>query len=218
MPKQTGRLIHVLVVDDHELMRMGIRTLLKRDPALRVVGEAGTKADAVTEALRLKPDVVLLDVRLPDGSGADACREIRASCPDTRILFLTSFEDEEAVRATIVGGAHGYLFKQIGGAVLIRTIKTLVAGQPLIDPAATFPLLTRLSLPSGLPAEGESELLSPQEQRVLALVAEGKTNKEVAVELGLSAITVRNYLCHVFQKLQITRRFQLGAFLSRKSP
>ncbi|MGH7230417.1 MAG: response regulator [Nitrospiraceae bacterium] len=205
------------MVDDHEVVRVGLRTLLDRARSIQVVGEAGTMAEAVRAAARLKPDVVVMDVRLPDGNGVEACREIRAICPDTRVLFLTSFADQHAVLAAICGGADGYLLKEIGGEALIRAVRAVAGGKSVLDPAVTQPILARmrsLSAPSG---ESEDEPLSPQEQRVLALVADGKTNKEIAMILGLSDKTVKNYLSHVFQKLQVTRRSQAAVLFARRT-
>jgi two-component system, NarL family, response regulator DevR len=210
--------IRLLLVDDHEVVRLGLKALLERTGTIEIVGEAGSVASAVSEAIRLKPHVVLMDVRLPDGHGAEACREIRAACPDTRVLFLTSFADEDAVVASIIGGADGYLLKEIAGKELIRAITMVAAGHSILDPGVTGPMLARMrSSPQSI-AKGKGEPLSQQEERVLALVAEGKTNKEIAVGLDLSEKTVKNYLRHVFQKLQLTRRSQAAAFYTRQHP
>lgn len=209
--------IRLLLVDDHEVVRIGLRTLLERSGKIQVVGEAGTLASAVAEALRLKPHVVLMDVRLPDGSGAEACREIRAASPDIRVLFLTSFADNDAVLAAIFGGADGYLLKEIGGEALVSAVQTVAAGKSILDPGVTGPMLAQMrSLPQSI-SNGKGEPLSAQEERVLALVAEGKTNKEIAVALDLSDKTIKNYLRHVFQKLQLTRRSQAAAFYTKHS-
>ena len=209
--------IRLLLVDDHEVVRIGLRTLLERSGKIQVVGEAGTLASAVAEALRLQPQVVLMDVRLPDGSGAEACREIRAASPDIRVLFLTSFADNDAVLAAIFGGADGYLLKEIGGEALVSAVQTVAAGKSILDPGVTGPMLAQMrSLPQSI-SNGKGEPLSAQEERVLALVAEGKTNKEIAVALDLSDKTIKNYLRHVFQKLQLTRRSQAAAFYTKHS-
>jgi DNA-binding NarL/FixJ family response regulator len=209
--------IRLLLVDDHEVVRIGLRTLLERSGKIQVVGEAGTLASAVSEALRLQPQVVLMDVRLPDGSGAEACREIRAASPDIRVLFLTSFADNDAVLAAIFGGADGYLLKEIGGEALVSAVQTVAAGKSILDPGVTGPMLAQMrSLPQSI-SNGKGEPLSAQEERVLALVAEGKTNKEIAVALDLSDKTIKNYLRHVFQKLQLTRRSQAAAFYTKHS-
>lgn len=219
MPRRNKPTIRLLLVDDHEVLRLGLKTLFTDTGDIHVVGEAGTRAAAVSEADRLHPDVVLMDVRLPDGSGIDACREIRNSSPETRVLFLTSFADDDAVMATIMAGAKGFLLKEISGEELIRAVKTVAEGQSILDPATTERVLTRmkhLSVPS---SDGKKESLAPQEMKVLTLVAEGQTNKEIAVALDLSDKTVGHYLENIFQKLQVTRRSQAAAeFVRRFSP
>ena len=206
-----GKPIRLLLVDDHEVVRLGLRALFSRAERIDVVGEAATMVAGVTEAIRLKPDVVLLDVRLPDGSGVQACQEIQAACSETRVLFLTSFVDDDAVIATFIAQADGYVLKEIGGANLIRAIETVAEGQSVLDPAVIRRVLARMQAGLDSKAEGKSEELSPQERRVLALVAEGKTNKEIAVALELSDKTVKNYLSNIFQKLQVSRRTQAAA-------
>lgn len=216
MPKGNARPIRLFMVDDHEVLRIGLRTLFQEADGFQVVGEAGTMAQAVIDAARLKPDVVLMDVRLPDGSGVEACRTIRADRPEARILFLTSYADDDAVLATILAGAHGFLLKEVSSDELLRAVRTVASGQSILDPAVTHRVLARvqsLSVPS---PEPKGEALSPQEQRVLALVAEGKTNKEIAAMLNLSDKTVGNYLSNVFQKLQVTRRAQAAAYFTRR--
>lgn len=210
--------ISVLIVDDHEIVREGLRTVLSRQGGIKVVGEAGTDTDAVVETCRLKPDVVLMDVRLGSGSGVDACRAIRNSCPGTRVLFLSSYEDDEAVLAAVVGGASGYLLKQINGEGLARAIHAVAQGQSILDPAITQPLLTRMQQQKEKASEPQRATLSTQQQRVLALVAEGKTNKEIGVSLELSDKTVKNYIRFIFQKMKVTRRAQAAAFFVRDSP
>ena len=217
MPQQAINTIRLLLVDDHEVVRIGLRTLLDRIGMIQVVGEAGTAAEAVAETIRLKPDVVLMDVRLPDGTGIDACRDIRTACPETRVIFLTSFADDDAVLAAVFSGADGYLLKEIGGETLIQSIQSIARGQSILDPAVTQPLLARMRAASTQTAEDHPEPITPQEQRVLALVADGKTNKEIAAALGLSDKTVKNYLSHVYKKLQLTRRSQAAAFYVRRS-
>jgi len=217
MPQQAINTIRLLLVDDHEVVRIGLRTLLDRIGMIQVVGEAGTAAEAVAETIRLKPDVVLMDVRLPDGTGIDACRDIRTACPETRVIFLTSFADDDAVLAAVFSGADGYLLKEIGGETLIHSIQSVARGQSILDPAVTQPLLARMRATSTQTVEDHPEPITPQEQRVLALVADGKTNKEIAAALGLSDKTVKNYLSHVYKKLQLTRRSQAAAFYVRRS-
>lgn len=209
--------IRLLLVDDHEVVRLGLRTLFRRTGNIEVIGEAHTVADAITKATLLMPDVVLLDLRLPDGSGVEACREIRATCPNTHVLFLTSYGDNEAVMAAICGGAKGYLLKEIGNEALITAIATVAAGHPVLSPAATQPVIAKLKALAEHEPDSKTSILSFQEQRVLALVAQGKTNKEIAIELTLSEKTVKNYLSNIFQKLQITRRSQAAAFFVKQS-
>lgn len=203
--------IRLLLVDDHEVVRMGLGTLFHRAGTVQVVGEATSVVSAVAEAIRLRPDVVLLDLRLPDGSGIEACREILGACPETHVVFLTSFSDENAVLATTFAGAKGYLLKTIGGAALVHAIKAIADGQSILDPAVTGSVLARMrSL-----TNGQNTTLSPQERRILPLVADGKTNKEIAVALGLSDKTIKSYLSSIFEKLQVTRRSQVAAMFAK---
>jgi DNA-binding NarL/FixJ family response regulator len=219
MPRRNKPTIRLLLVDDHEVLRLGLKTLFTDTEDIHVIGEAGTRAAAVSEADRLHPDVVLMDVRLPDGSGIDACREIRNSSPQTRVLFLTSFADDDAVMATIMAGAKGFLLKEISGEELIRAVKTVAEGQSILDPATTERVLTRMQHLSISSTDGKKESLAPQEMKVLTLVAQGQTNKEIAVALDLSDKTVGHYLENIFQKLQVTRRSQAAAeFVRRFSP
>ena len=210
--------VRVLIVDDHEMVRVGLQTLLSRQDSMQVIGEVATATDAVTESCRLQPDVVLMDVRLSGDSGVEACRAIRDSCPATRVLFLSSYQDDEAVLAAIVGGASGYLLKEIDAERLLRAIHAVAQGQSILDPAITQPLLTRMRLQKEESVELQQTTLSAQQQRVLALVAEGKTNKEIGLSLELSDKTVKNYIRFIFQKLKVTRRAQAAAFFIRDSP
>jgi len=194
--------LRLLLVDDHEVVRAGLRALLAGIEGIEVVGEAGSVAEAVREAARLAPEVILMDLRLPDGSGLDACREILSSAPQTRIVFLTSYSDEQAVMSTVLAGAAGYVLKDVGHRALVAAIRDAAAGRSILDPRVTEPVVTRVR---------RAEKLSAQEQRVLALVIEGRTNKEIATSLGLSDKTVKNYLSNAFQKLGISRRTQAAA-------
>ena len=191
--------------------------MLSRHNDIAVVGEASTMKGAVVESCRLKPDVVLMDVRLSDGSGVDACRAIRDSCPATRVLFLSSYEDDEAVLAAVFGGASGYLLKQITAEGLMLAIRAVAQGQSILDPAITQPVLTRMRLQKEQALEPQRTTLSVQQQRVLALIAEGKTNKEIGSSLELSDKTVKNYVRFIFQKMKVTRRGQAAAMFIRDS-
>ncbi len=216
MPTLNTKPIRLLLVDDHEVVRVGLRTVLSQQPGLIVAGEAATMEMAVKDALRLKPDVILMDVRLPDGSGVDACRDILASNPAARVIFLTSYADDDSVLAAVLAGAHGYVLKEIDSAALLRAIQLVAEGQSILDPTVTERALRWLRGLGNGPQLPGIEQLSAQEQRVLALVAEGKTNKEIATALGLSDKTVKNYLANVFQKLRITRRAQAAAFFVKR--
>ncbi|MEQ1847265.1 MAG: response regulator transcription factor [Nitrospira sp.] len=208
--------IRVLLVDDHEVIRVGLRTVLGQTQGIAVVGEAGTMAEAVQQAQRVKPDVILMDVRLPDGSGIDACREILEALPGTRVIFLTSYADDDSVLAAVLAGAHGYVLKEIDSPALLEAIRSVAKGQSILDAHVTERALRWLRGLHDLPATSGTDQLSTQEERVVALVAEGKTNKEIAAALGLSDKTVKNYLANVFQKLRITRRAQAAAFFVKR--
>jgi len=203
--------LSLLIVDDHEVVRVGLRTVLNLVPGLQVVGEAGTGLTAVDECQRHQPDIVLLDIRLPDRSGVEVCHDILGVCPKTRVVFLTSYADDETVLSALVAGAHGYVLKEGSNKALIEAIKTVAAGQSLLDPQVTARTLSLIR--SRYTPGGKSRLnsLSAQEERVLKLVAEGKTNKEIAVSLGLSDKTVKNYIANIYDKLQVSRRSQATA-------
>jgi two-component system, NarL family, response regulator DevR len=209
--------IRILLVDDSELVRRGIKTVLSAplDPPIEVVGEAGTVASAVSEALRLKPAIVLLDIRLPDGSGFDACRQIVQRLPETRVVVLTSYSNDNFVYEAVTSGAQGYLMKEIDPAGLVQGLHDVAAGRSILDPDATSRVL-RLLRGGGTDATDLS-VLSTQERRVLALVAEGLTNKQVGEQLTLSENTVKNYLVNVFEKLQVKRRAQAAAIYVQQS-
>jgi DNA-binding NarL/FixJ family response regulator len=211
MPEQ----IRVLIVDDHEVVREGLRALLRRKPQLTVVGEAESVASAVAEARKTEPDVVVMDVRLPDGSGVEACREIRSRRPETKVLMLTSYADDDAVFASIMAGATGYLLKQTHGQTLVDAIERAVRGESLLDPAVTQRVLERVRN-AGSSKDDELSLLSEQEQKILDLIAEGKTNKEIAQEIFLSDKTVKNYVSSILSKLNLRRRSQAAAFIARR--
>jgi len=217
MSRPPETILRVMLVDDHEVLRLGLRTLFTEAGGCEVIAEAGTVAAAVEEGRRWKPDLVLMDVRLPDGSGVEACRDIRTASPGTRVLFLTSFGDDEAVLGTILAGADGFLLKEVSGEELIRASRMVASGRSILDPTIAQRVMAKVKTLSV--ANGESkEPLAPQERRVLALVAEGKTNKEIAVALELSEKTVGNYLSNIFQKLHVTRRSQAAVYFSKRFP
>ena len=207
--------IRLLLVDDHAVVRLGLRTLFNRTTTIQIVGEASTMHEAVKESVRLAPDVILMDIRLPDGSGVEACREIREVQPHARVLFLTSFSDDDTVLSTVFSGASGYLLKEVDSEALIRAIEAVAKGEAIIDPAVKARVLSRFQAEANHGKLATNEPLSPQEQRVLALVAKGHTNKEIATLLNLSDKTVRNYLHNTFQKLRISRRTEAVAWFTR---
>lgn len=208
--------LRVLIVDDHEVVREGLRSLLNRRPGISVVGEAGNVAAAVSEAERLLPDVVIMDVRLPDGSGVEACREIRQEHPEIKIIMLTSYADEEAVFASILAGAAGYLLKQTRAQALGDAIEAVAEGGSLLDPAVTQKVLQRVRNMGTRRADDAISSLSEQEQKILMLIADGKTNKEIAEEIFLSDKTVKNYVSSILSKLNLRRRAEAAAFIARK--
>lgn len=207
--------IRVLLVEDHEIVRAGLRAVFA-GAGIEVVGEAATVAAAIEAADRLKPDVVLMDVRLPDDSGVGACREMRAANPAIKVLFLTACEDEEALLETIFASADGYLLKEIGSQHLVQAVEMVASGLSVLNPSSADSVRTRLrAMAAAVQSDAAGEPLSAQERRVLALVAEGKTNKEIAVVMGLSPKTVKNYLSSVFQKLKVSNRSEAVARMMR---
>jgi DNA-binding NarL/FixJ family response regulator len=201
-------MIKLLIVDDHEMVRAGLRALLSRVEDFQIVGEVSTAAEGVEAAGKLEPDVVLMDLKLPDGSGVDACREISEARPGARVLFLTSYPEELARMSTVLACAAGYLSKEVLYESLVQSIRDAAAGRKVIDPSIAESVAKQLT---------NAPALSKQECRVLALVVEGKTNKQIGAELGLSEKTVRNYLSNAFQKLGVTRRSQAAVIFSGNS-
>jgi len=213
------RPLSLLIVDDHEVVRQGLAALLGRRPEFQVVAEAGTVAEAVAAARKFRPDLVVMDVRLPDGSGIEACREIRAEMPDTRVVMLTSYPDEDAVLSAIIAGASGYLLKQVRARDLVSALETVGRGESLLDPAVTGRVLERIRRIATADHPDELAQLTSQEQKILLLVAEGKTNKEIAADVFLSDKTVKNYVSSILAKLNLERRAQAAAFMARvRSP
>jgi two-component system response regulator DevR len=212
---QSEQRIRLMVVDDHEVVRQGLVAMLDRRPNFQVVAEAGTVAEAMETARRFKPDLVVMDVRLPDGSGIEACRDIRAEMPETRVVMLTSYPDEEAVFSAIVAGASGYLLKQVRARDLVAGLEAVGRGESLLDPAVTEKVLERVRrIASGGVSDDLAQLTS-QERRILLLVAEGKTNKEIAAEVFLSDKTVKNYVSSILSKLNLQRRAQAAAYMAK---
>ncbi len=206
--------IRIALVEDHEVVRVALRVLLERVGDIDTVVEAGTAAEALAAVDAAQPDVVVLDLKLPDRNGVDLCREIRARSPRTRVLLLTAVLEEDALLAAMLGGADGYLFKTTSPEQLVQAIKIVAAGQPYLGSETSRSVLGLLRARTGsLSQSGVS--LSSQELRVVALVAEGKTNKEIAVTLGLSDKTVKNYLSHVYEKLRVSNRAEATAVFCR---
>jgi two-component system response regulator DevR len=207
--------LRLLVVDDHEVVREGLVALLSRRDEFQVVAEAGTVAESLAAVRRFEPDLVVMDVRLPDGSGIEACREIRAEFPAIRIVMLTSYPDEEAVLSAILAGASGYLLKQIRGRDLVTALEAVGRGDSLLDPAVTERVLERVRRIANGDEKDELSDLTAQERKILALVADGKTNKEIAAEVFLSDKTVKNYVSSILSKLNLQRRAQAAAFVAK---
>jgi two-component system, NarL family, response regulator DevR len=207
--------LRVMLVDDHEVVRNGIRALLQAEDDIVVTTEAGTVREAIDEADRARPDVVVMDVRLADGSGIEATREIRAQHPNTKVLMLTSFADDEALFASIMAGASGYVLKQVHSGDLVRAIRAVGAGESLLDPAVTTAVLDRLRKGKHLMRDEKLARLSPQEERILGLVADGRTNREIGEELHLAEKTVKNYVSSILSKLEVARRAEAAAYLAR---
>jgi two-component system, NarL family, response regulator DevR len=217
MTAEKPKTLSLLIVDDHEIVRIGLRTVLNLVSGMQVVGECATGAEAVSEATRLKPDIVLLDIRLSDRSGVEVCRDILAECPGTHVLFLTSYADDETILSAVISGAQGYVLKDATTSVLIEALRTIGAGQSLLDPKITTQALSILRARYSGETPAKPYALSPQEERVLKLVADGKTNKEIAAAMGLSDKTVKNYLANVYDKLHVSRRSQATAVYLRSS-
>jgi DNA-binding NarL/FixJ family response regulator len=204
-----------MLVDDHEVVRKGLRALLESAGDIVVCGEASGVQESVDIAESSRPDVVVMDVRLTDGSGIEATREIRAARPQTRVIMLTSFADDEALFASIMAGASGYVLKQVRGGDLVSSIKTVATGGSLLDPSVTGAVLDRLRKGKHLLKDERLARLSPQEERILGLVAEGKTNREIGEELHLAEKTVKNYVSSILSKLEVGRRAEAAAYLAR---
>ncbi len=205
--------IAVFLLDDHEIVRRGVRDMLEADGDIKVTGEAGTAASALARIPALRPDVAVLDVRLPDGDGVTVCREIRSRMPEVACLMLTSFADDDALMDAVMAGAAGYVLKQIRGTDLVGAVRTVATGQSILDPRAASQLMARLRGQSAKtdPLAG----LTPQEKRILELIGEGLTNRQIGERLFLAEKTVKNYISVLFAKLGMERRTQAAAYAAR---
>ena len=205
--------IAVFLLDDHEVVRRGVRDMLEAEGDIKVIGEAGTASSALARIPALRPDVAVLDVRLPDGDGVTVCREIRSRMPEVACLMLTSFADDDALMDAVMAGAAGYVLKQIRGTDLVGAVRTVATGQSMLDPRAASQLMARLRDQSQKhdPLAG----LTPQERRILELIGEGLTNRQIGERLFLAEKTVKNYVSHLFTKLNMSRRTQAAALAAK---
>jgi len=203
----------VVLVDDHEVVRQGLKALIDSQDDLTVVGEAGDVDNAIRQVGYHSPDVVVMDVRLPDGTGVEACREIRSRWPDVKVLMLTSYADEEALVSSIMAGASGYVLKRIDSSDLVDAVRRVGNGESLLDPNLTDRLFARIR--GDEPDDPLLARLSPQERKILDLIAEGKTNRQIAEELFLAEKTVKNYVSNLLSKLEMSRRSQAAAYAAR---
>ncbi|WP_344639170.1 response regulator transcription factor [Kitasatospora cystarginea] len=207
--------IRVFLLDDHEVVRRGVHDLLSMEDDIVVVGEAGTVAEALTRIPATSPDVAILDVRLPDGNGVEVCREVRSHQPETRCLMLTSFSDDEALFDAIMAGASGYVLKAIRGTDLVSAVRDVAAGKSLLDPVATSRVLERLR-DGGEKEDERLAQLTKQERRILDLIGEGMTNRQIGNELHLAEKTVKNYVSSLLAKMGMERRTQAAAYVARR--
>ena len=212
IPERVGP-IRVFLLDDHEIVRRGIKELLESEGDIEVVGESGLAQEAARRIPALRPDVAILDGRLPDGSGIDVCRQVRSVDPTIAGLILTSYDDDDALFAAIMAGAAGYILKQVGGNDLVETVRRVAAGQSTLDPSVTARVLDRLR--NGPRADPELAALSAQEQRILELIGEGLTNREIAERMYLAEKTVKNYVSSMLAKLRLTSRTQAAIFATK---
>lgn len=211
----TGRPIRVFLLDDHEVVRRGVHDLLEDEPGITVIGEAATAEQALVRVPALRPDVAVLDVRLPDGDGVTVCRELRSTIPDLACLMLTSFDDEEALLDSIMAGAAGYVLKQIQGSDLVTAVRTVARGQSLLDASATTKLMARLR---GGQAAEEPEMLpglTDREREILDLIGEGLTNRQIGQQLYLAEKTVKNHISRLLAKLGVERRVQAAVIATQ---
>ncbi|MGI8666610.1 MAG: response regulator [Jatrophihabitans sp.] len=205
--------IRVFLLDDHEIVRRGIADLIGAEPDIAVVGEAGTAAGALARIPAVRPDVAILDARLPDGSGIDVCRDIRSAMPEIRCLILTSYDDNDAIFAAVMAGAAGYLLKEVRGSSLVEAIRQVAAGKSLLDPSVTGRLLARLR--EGEPTDPRLASLTDREREILLLIADGLTNRQIGEQLFLAEKTIKNYVSGLLAKLGMQRRTQAAVFGAR---
>jgi DNA-binding NarL/FixJ family response regulator len=213
-PSEDG-IIRVFLMDDHEIVRRGLADLIGLERDMEVVGEAGSTADALHRIPAARPDVAVLDVRLPDGSGVEVCREVRSSMPEVHCLMLTSYADDEALFDAIMAGASGYVLKEIRGNDLIDAIRQVASGKSLLDPMATQRVLERLR--NGEKHDARLDALSDQEKRILELIGDGLTNRQIGEQMHLAEKTVKNYVSSLLAKLGMERRTQAAAYVARMS-
>jgi two-component system response regulator DevR len=207
--------IRILVVDDHGIVREGLKMVLSLEADFEVVGEAASGREAVAQPTRLQPDVALMDVLMDEVSGIDACRQIKSARPETRVLMLTSHDATQAVEASVLAGASGYLLKNGGREDLLKGIRAVASGESLLSPSITAQVLARFADLSRKERERENDILSEREKEVLVLVAQGMTTRQIAGELIISENTVRNHLSHILDKLDLSRRSQVAAYAAR---
>jgi DNA-binding NarL/FixJ family response regulator len=207
--------LRILLVDDHEVVRLGVRALIERQPDMEVVGEASTVAEAVSQAKQLAPDVVVLDIRLPGGNGMEACKQIKADRPKTRVIMLTSYPDDQVLFDAIASGADGYVLKRIGSDDLIRALERVGRGDSLLDPSVTEKVFAKMKEARQHERAHAFADLSAQDLQILARIAEGETNREIGAALQLSEKTVRNYVSIILGKLGVNSRAQAAAYAAR---
>jgi DNA-binding NarL/FixJ family response regulator len=213
MQDDEDAVVRVFLVDDHEVVRRGVRDLLESAGGIEVVGEAGTAEAARIRIPLARPDVAVLDVRLPDGSGIEVCRDIRSEHPEVRCLMLTSFDDDEALFNAVVAGAAGYVLKDVRGGDIVESVRRVARGESLLDPLATARVIERLRRPQ--PDDDRLSSLSPQERRILELLADGLTNRQIATEMYLAEKTIKNYVSNLLMKLGMSRRTEAAVYAAR---
>jgi two-component system response regulator DevR len=205
----------IVLVDDHEVVRLGLKALIERQPTMEVVAEASTAAEAVAKSLAFKPDVIVMDIRMPGSSGIDACRQITANQPEVKVIMLTSYADDEMLFAAIRAGAAGYVLKQAGGQDVVRALEAVAAGHSLLDSSLTERVFTEVRRSARAQDVSAFATLTEQERRVLLLVADGKTNREIALELHLGEGTVRNYVSNILGKLDVANRAEAAVYATK---